>query len=254
MAGKFESLTSTVNNLAGMMMPGGQNLLGGVQGNQAGAPPPPPLVERKPHRSVSLKTRTVGIHGVGGGDVKMDAMTLGAFAATLGFPRNLVAGKTLSPSEAAALVSGHVSAGKLRGAQVVFDLGGWRGRVDVSTRGSATFHAQMVRFGKSEIPTTVTVTIDKRVTTISKKEKVLLKIKHESLPEIILSPERPTFCPIVVTEQDNKEIHFNFKERQERDTAVVLIRHFVDIAKQKPKKSFLSMFSSKSRSRSKKQK
>ena len=125
---------------------------------------------------------------------------------------------------------------------------------NVSTRGSATFHAQMVRFGKSEIPTTVTVTIDKRVTTISKKEKVLLKIKHESLPEIILSPERPTFCPIVVTEQDNKEIHFNFKERQERDTAVVLIRHFVDIAKQKPKKSFLSMFSSKSRSRSKKQK
>ncbi|QDZ21039.1 hypothetical protein HOP50_05g35640 [Chloropicon primus] len=122
---------------------------------------------------------------------------------------------------------------------------------NISMKGTATFHAQLVKFGKSTIPTTVTITVDKKQVTISKKEKVLLKIKYESLPVIRLLPENPTLCPVVMTEGNDKgkEVSFLFSDVTERDNTVILMRHLTNQVANKPKKSFLS-FLSRSKSKS----
>ena len=123
---------------------------------------------------------------------------------------------------------------------------------NISTRGSATFQAQLVKFGKSTAsPVTVTVTIDKKQLTLTKKEKVLLKIKYETLPEIRLSPEYPTLCLMtikhgyVMGSDKGSDVHLNFAERVERDAAVVLVRHFTNLLSKSKPSLLQRMFSSK---------
>lgn len=53
---------------------------------------------------------------------------------------------------------------------------------NLASKGTVTYHTQLVKFGKSSIPTQVTVTLDKKMVTVTKKEKVLLKMKWETLP------------------------------------------------------------------------
>ena len=122
---------------------------------------------------------------------------------------------------------------------------------NISSKGTATFHVDLVKFGKSSIspdnPTNVTIILDKKQVSIVKKSNVLTKIKYQSLPEIKLDVKQSTFCPIKLTagSDKGKEIHLKFKETPERDNVVLLIRHFATLAASKPKKTLLSFLSSK---------
>ena len=155
---------------------------------------------------------------------------------------------------------------------------------NLASKGTVTYHTQLVKFGKSSIPTQVTVTLDKKMVTVTKKEKVLLKMKWETLPrgewreenqggigkassnvihllilnapfspprlKVDLAPQIPTLLMLCATQggaDRAKDVHLNFRERQERDDCAVLVRHFSALAANRPKSGFLSSLSQKLR-------